>query len=928
MRKIRVLGAVTGAVLVLGTHTASADPAASMAAFDQAFAHFNAGDLRASRVELLNALKENPNNGVARLLFARVQLARGNGVAAQTEIERAIKAGIPREKTFHLTAHALLLQNKASQAFQMASDPRIPSQFGAYAARMRGRAQLTLGHIPDAGREFDTAVRLAPNSAPAYVDLARYQLGSNAVAGGTRSIDRAIALDPNAVDALDLKGGLVRATQGLAAALPWYDRAVKVDSNSIETLLERASTLSDLNRMDAASADLKHVLGLIPGHPLALYLSAVVAARQGKYQEAETLIGQTKGVLDKYPPAQLLRANLAIKQNNLASAAENLSAVVAASPNSPGPRRMLAQVQLQRGDPKGALATLEPLVQQPDLDAATLAMLGSAHAQTGDFAGAQGYFERAIKLAPKVTGLATQLAMTRMAQGDAKGAVAGLTQVLKTDPKSAQALLSLTYVQLRAQDYRGAVATSNRLVAVSPKLPTGYVLRGTARLGLNDTKQAEADFRAAIAQDPKSIEARRSLAQILLITNRAEAGKTELRAIVADHPDAPSFMLLADVAGRANALPERIEWLKRAILVNPKDPGPRAALIQTYLAQKQPGLAVTEASALTRDLPGNTSALQLLAGAQLANKAPSDAIATVRRIVELAPKAPGAKVLLARAQAVTGPGGMQDARATLQDAIRQGGPGVDQAYLALIQLELGAKNPDAALVAANKLKALAPQNPAADKLIGDIDMSAGRAPAALAAYERVRAKVNNGQTNALVASAQAAAGQGDAALKTLSDFRVQHPKDLFGGIALAEQYIAKRDWRAAIATYLTMKNTAAADNPEVLNNLAYAYGEVGDPRAVAAAARANSLAPGQPTIEDTYGWVLARRGVDLKRALALLQSAVKGIPGDPGVHYHLGMALKANRKNADAARELKAALAMPNFPDAPAARAALASVGG
>lgn len=919
------------AALTLTAAPTRADPAASEAAFTQALERFQAGDIKVARVDLLNALKENPKNGVARLLFARIQLARGNGVAAQTEIERAITAGIPRSKTYHLLANALLLQNQARQAIQMASNPTIEPPFASYAARMRGRAEIALANLPAAGRDFDEAVRLAPASPLALTDLARYQAGTNDIAGATRSIDRALAIAPNSVEVLLVKGSFVRVTQGLAQALPFYDRALETDVNSTEALLDRAQTLADLNRMDAARADIKRVLGLTPGQPIALFMSAVISARQGKFQEAQQEIDRTKGVLDRYPPAQMLRADLAMRQNNLGLAFEDLTAVLQAAPANGAARRMMAQVQLQRGNPRGALTTLEPLVKQPDLDAQTLAMLGSAHAQTGDFAGAQGFYQRAVKLAPNLTGLGTQIAMTRMAQGDAKGAVAGLTQALKADPKSLQALVSLTYVQLRQQDYRGSLATADRLVAAYPDNPLGYNLRGTAALGLGDAKRAEAEFRAATAKDPKFLDARRNLAQLFIQTNREVAGKRELQAIVATNPnDTRSLLLLADAAGRAKAWPERIDLLRRAITSNPQDVQPRAGLIQTYVLAGNPSQALTEADALARDQPKDFVALQILAAAQAANNKPAAAIATIKRIVDLAPQSTEAKVLLARAQAAQGATGLTDARATLENAIRQGGPRVDQAYIGLIQLELGAKNPDAALAAAQRLKLKAPpaQQLAADKLIGDVNMAAGRAPAALAAYERVRARVNNASSTTLVAGAQRAMGQPEVALKTLKDYHAQHPADVGGAEAMAEAYIARKDWRAAVDTYLSMRNTPAAANAGVLNNLAVAYGEIGDPRAVAAAARANQLAPNEPTVEDTYGWILVKRGADVKRGLTMLEAAAKGMPSDPGVRYHLGMAYKANGRKSDAARELKAAIATPGFADAAAARGALASVGG
>lgn len=908
---------------------ADVDAAASRAAFNQAFARFNAGDVRAARVELLNALKANPGNYDARLLFARILIARGDGLAAQTEIERAIKAGCPRNKTHQLLANALLLQHLPQRALDEASSPDIPPQFAAYAARMQARAHEMLGNISAAKAELDRAVQLAPRSSDAYVDLARYQIGTRDAVGAGRSIDRAIDLRPTNTEALLLKGGIVRATQGTEPSLPVYNRVIEIDGNNVEGLLERAAVLSDLKRPDAAQTDLKKVLGLNPGHPLALYLEAVIAARAGKIGDAQSLLGQTKGQLDKYPPAQLLKATIALQQGNLGLAFDTFSALIAETPGNTVARRALADVQLRRGDPQGALATLQPFVAQPNLDVGTLALLGAAHGQTGDFAGAQGFFERAAKLAPNNPQLRTQIAMSRMAQGDAKGATAGLEAALKTNPKALQPLMSLTYVQLRAQQYAASRATASRIVAAYPNLAVGYNLRGTAALGANDTKAAEADFRAAVAKDPKFLDAQRNLAQLFLVTNRADAGQAQLRSIVANNPnDARTLLLLADLAGRSGKLGERIDWLRRAINADPRTPETHAALIQTYIAANRPSDALTEAAGLARDRPTDPLALQLLGGAQIANKQSAQGITTFQKLVALQPKALGPRLLLARAQALA-PSGGADARATIEAAIKSMPPGqADQAYMDLIQLEMRDRRADAALATAERLKAATTQKVAADKLIGDLNMQIGRPAQALAAYERVQAKVNNGQVASMVAAAREKMGQGGAALAGLEAFRRNNPKDLMGGVALADYYIQQKNWRAAIDAYLSMKNTAAAASPPVLNNLAYAYAEVGDPRALAAAARANQLAPGQPTLQDTYGWILVKGGHDPKRGLSLLQAAAKGLPGDANVHYHLGMAYKANGQNADAARELKAAVAGSGLEDVAAARAALASVGG
>src|SRR5205085_2496854 len=56
--------------------------------FERGRAAFESGDIRTARVELLNALQQEPNNKAARILQARVQLALGDGEAAEGEIVR------------------------------------------------------------------------------------------------------------------------------------------------------------------------------------------------------------------------------------------------------------------------------------------------------------------------------------------------------------------------------------------------------------------------------------------------------------------------------------------------------------------------------------------------------------------------------------------------------------------------------------------------------------------------------------------------------------------------------------------------------------------------------------------------------------------------------------------------------------------------
>ena len=179
---------------------------AKSSAYQRAFDLFERGDVRSARIELLKALQSNPNDPLARLLQARVMLELGNGVAAQTEVEKAIAAGVPRDKTRHLMAAALVLQRQFDRALTEADPKLVPPQFASYAARIRGRAQLGLDDADRARAEFELAQKLAPNDVEALVELARFEVMQRQPAAGEKLVDRALALKPTNVRALLVKG--------------------------------------------------------------------------------------------------------------------------------------------------------------------------------------------------------------------------------------------------------------------------------------------------------------------------------------------------------------------------------------------------------------------------------------------------------------------------------------------------------------------------------------------------------------------------------------------------------------------------------------------------------------------------------------------------------------------------------------------------
>ena len=896
-------------------------------AYQRGFQRFERGDVRGARIELLKALQSDPGNELARLLQARVNLEIGNGVAAQTEIEKAIQAGVPREKTRHLMAHALLLQRQFPRALREADPAAIPPPFAAYAARMRGRVQMALDQPELARAEFELASRLAPKSAEALTDLGRFNLTRNEGPEGEKLVDRALAFEPTNIQSLLLKADFVRQRAGLEKSMSYFNQALQIDPNNIEALLERASTLGDLKRAQEARADLKKVQGLAPEHPLGLYLEAVMEARDGRYAQANALMTRTKGVLNRYPPALLLQGMLAYQLNNMQQADEYLGKVVAQVPESDVARKIYAAVQLRKGDPEGAIDTLRPVVTGNRADGRTLALMGSAYARRGEFNIAQQYLERAAKAAPGEASVRTQLAMTRVAQGNAAGASADLATVLKEDPNSLQALMLSALLSMRQNKYREAVGVTNLLVKAHPDSPIGYNMRGAALLGLNDRKGAEANFRAAIGKKPNFIEARRNLAQLLLATGRVPAGQQELlRVLEADRNDVRAMTSLAQIAASQGKTEDQVNWLRRAASARPLAIEPRLALMQTYASIGQPNRASTEARAIERDFAENPRAIEAVGLAYRVIGRPQDAESAFNRLVSLAPGAVAPRIQLARAQVAQRRA--DTARSTLNQALTLGNQNLLPVYVDLIAIESRAKRVPEAVALVERMRRAYPKLNIADQVLGDVRLNAGQLPQAIAAYQAARKISYDRSVAARLSAAYMRASQPAQAVAALAAYRQANPRDVQGAAQLADLYLQTRQYRSAVVIYENLRQQGLADDPVVLNNLAWAAHQLRDKRAVAFGEAALKRAPGSPSIQDTLGQILVETRRDPKRGLALLQTSVKTSPRDADIRFHLAQAYQANGLKVDAIRELRTALKTPQFQSAPQARLLLAQLSG
>ena len=116
------------------------------------------------------------------------------------------------------------------------------------------------------------------------------------------------------------------------------------------------------------------------------------------------------------------------------------------------------------------------------------------------------------------------------------------------------------------------------------------------------------------------------------------------------------------------------------------------------------------------------------------------------------------------------------------------------------------------------------------------------------------------------------------------------PEWVGGQIAVADRALRNRQWAQAEQAYLDIIEQLGPSNAMVLNNLAFAQGELGkQDKALKSALAAVELAPSNASILDTAGALLIANG-QRDRGIKLLRKAAAIAPENPVIKRHLAEA--------------------------------------
>lgn len=562
----------------------------------RALAALDKGDPRVARVELMNAIRADPNWTTARVAQARVLLALGDGLGAKGQLDRARALGASPATTRHLMAHALLLSGDPTLALTEAQATDVPAAYAAYAARIAGCALQAQDKAPEALAAFDRSLELAPKDAATWIDLSRFRIATGDRANALIASDRAIALAPRNPAAITLRAELIRDQYGPAAAIPWFDQALAIDANYLPALTEYAATLADMGQAQRMLSLTRRIIALDGNNSRAFFMQAVMAARAGDMNLSRRMLAKVGDRLDGQPATMLLRGILHLESGNAQLASDQLGALVDLQPFNFQARLLYGRALFEVGQPAEADAILGPLAARTDADTYTVLLAARVREALGDKVAAEALLARATRpdreqpsllpldpdipalsaLAnadPRVAGPNISYVRVLLAKGDTNTAIARATILRNANRGAPEAHVALG--DALAQAGRWDQAAQSYGTAADLKYTGDVALRlAMAWNRAGEPARAEQALSLYLSQNPNSVDANRLAATAWMRANDWKRAAIALEAVRARIGNNDAY-LLTDLAwanlGQGDA-PRALTYAAHAYRLFPSGP--------------------------------------------------------------------------------------------------------------------------------------------------------------------------------------------------------------------------------------------------------------------------------------------------------------------------------------------------------------------
>ncbi len=674
------------------------------------------------------------------------------------------------------------------------------------------------------------------------------------------------------------------------------------DSNDVASLIEKAESNIAKGDLGSAEINLKNALRVDQKNPQALAAIGQVYTKQGRLRDAYQILSAVKQLNPNDANSLTSLASIKLAANLRDEALTDARKALELDPNQSEAPILLAELATSAESAKQTKEWLQSLPPTASIYAA----IGSLELKARNVEAASEQFEKAIELDPESSmGYAGrfQVLLAQKKQEEAMSAFAKAAEV--ADARSGIRLRYIQYLQQSRGDNEAKIALDEVLNEAPDYLPAlSFAAELAAKMDLPD-----------------------------------ESKKLVERALKLDPIDPTAMRVRGTLLVLEQNIDEAISQLEKALELYPEDIKANYQVALAYLAKRDLGKAKSRLQRVTEKAPGHLEANALLSTIQVQEEDYSGAIITLEKFLKANPSSMQGYLLLAEVYNRKGDSEaavaiykkLEEAQpenpqldylsgiSYLQGQNRKGARSAFEAALSnnplhlesveqLTALDMGESNFNRALERIDQTIAASPDTSVLYTIRAQILQSMGDIEAAVDSFEKsIELDPNNRTARTLYARLLRSQGDEAGAMSQAQAILESNPEDIGALATVASLHESAEHFKEAIDVYEKMLTIDDAYIP-ALNNLAYLYStNFNKPdRAFELAQKARELAPTNPYLGDTLGWIVFKRG-DYHWAISLLDESYKKLQGNPEVAYHLGSAHYYSGNEAEAKILLKIA---------------------
>lgn len=735
--------------------------------------------------------------------------------------------------------------------------------------------------------EFRNVLQLDPKNTEAHYGLAKSYFGADKLPDGYWWLSETVRLDPKNWQARYEYGEVSRLAGKYEDALGQADAIIEGDPDRVEAYTLKAQVLEALGRGEEAQEFYVTAMGKEPDEPMRIMSLATYLVRQGRGDEAEPYFQQAIEVEESFMTYFAMAGFLRANPERLLEAEEYYLAArdAAGEDRVIYAHRVLASFYYTTAQVDRAEEVLqEGLKRHPDnLDLVYL--LARFYLGQGEQEKADQMMEAATKAAPNEVRPFLALSIYRHRLGDFEGALAAANAGLKVDAadKSARLRVAELLIERGVKDGSQEPIAEGRsiieaVLATEPSSPEAIYLRSKLELADGDIDAALAGFRRVIEERPDWAQPHLLLGTALFRAKDMHGARAEVsRALELDGSLVEARKLLARIHSRLGETDFAIEEGLNALAAAPNDTALRVMVAQNLMRSgKRPA-----ALKLLLEMPDD--------------KHDQKSLYAMGKIYFLQGDYEKSREYLTRAE-VLAPHNTRVVEALFELDNKQGRLG--ESYQR-IQEAMDVHPNSGGLVYLRGMTALLTGNQ--DAAENDFRQAIYLSPNDMRAYQGLAAIL----------------GRSDRRQEVIDTYETALRSNPEGAAGLYLMVGTLYEMSGLKLKAIERYGQALDLDPNLApakNNLAYLLADTdGDlDRALELAQGAKEQIPEDPSVADTLGWVLYKKGIS-SAAITYLREAEAGLPvGSPAlgmVQYHLALAYELNGEKSRAKEVLEQALA-------------------